>query len=147
SRDHKLTVDTADGFPLGDHQPGQVCGKMVAGRCGVKHITKDGQRFLYQGRKVHDGWHSGSLRPALMVLRVQRGVLHYTPSNLLCKTSVPSFSLHCYTNPNTQRNYVKYYGIGIKRAIVKSCVQRAHAASCSTRRPSLKRMPCMTSGR
>jgi hypothetical protein len=32
-------------------------------------------------------------------------------------------------------------------AIVKSCVRRAHAAFCSTRRPSLKTVPCMTSGR
>jgi hypothetical protein len=31
------------------------------------------------------------------------------------------------------------------RVIVKSCVQRAYAASCSTRSPSLKAMPCMTS--
>ena len=33
------------------------------------------------------------------------------------------------------------------RAIVKSCVLKAHAASCSRRKPSLKTMPCMTSGR
>ena len=32
-------------------------------------------------------------------------------------------------------------------AIVKSCVWRAHAASCSTRSPSLQATPCMTSGR
>src|SRR5262249_36456 len=33
------------------------------------------------------------------------------------------------------------------RAIVKSCVWGAHAASCSIRKPSLKTMPCVTSGR
>src|SRR5262245_45922069 len=36
---------------------------------------------------------------------------------------------------------------GLDGAIVKSCVCRAHAASCATRIPSLKAMPLMTSGR
>jgi hypothetical protein len=33
------------------------------------------------------------------------------------------------------------------RAIIKSCVWRAHAASCSTQSPSLQTMPYMTSGK
>src|SRR5262249_54920583 len=86
--DDKLPIDTADRFPLGDHQPRQICGKMAAGRFGVTHITKDSQRFLHQGRKVHDGWHGGSLLMALQALSRQRVALHYTPSSLLCKTSV-----------------------------------------------------------
>src|SRR5215216_4129792 len=61
---------------------------MAAGSFGVKHVTEDGQRFLHDGRKVHDGGHGGSLLTALTSLGRQRGVLHYTPSSLLCKTSV-----------------------------------------------------------
>ena len=34
-----------------------------------------------------------------------------------------------------------------QRAIVKSCVCKAHAASCSTQSPSLKVLPCRTSGK
>jgi hypothetical protein len=49
---------------------------------------QDGQRFLHDGRKVHDGGHGGSLLTVLKALGRQRGVLHYTPSSLLCKTSV-----------------------------------------------------------
>src|SRR5215510_2816532 len=61
---------------------------MAAGSFGVKHVTEDGQRFLHDGRKVHDGRHGGSLLTALKALGRQRGILHYTPSSLLCKTSV-----------------------------------------------------------
>src|SRR5215475_15039621 len=85
--DHTLTVDATDGCTLGDHQPRQIFGKMTAGSFGVKHVTEDGQRFLHDGRKVHDGRHGGSLLTAWKALGKQRGILHYTPSSLLCKTS------------------------------------------------------------
>src|SRR5215475_3745805 len=90
--DHTLTVDATDGCTLGDHQPRQIFGKMAAGSFGVKHVTEDGQRFLHDGRKVHDGGHGGSLLTALKALGRQRGILHYTPSSLLCKTSVRKVS-------------------------------------------------------
>jgi Peptidase C39 family len=41
----------------------------------------------------------------------------------------------------------KYTLTSRRGVIVKSCVRKAHAASCATRSPSLKAMPCMTSGR
>ena len=86
--DHKLTVDATDGCALGDHQSRQIVGKMASGRCRVKHIAEDGQRFLDERRKVHNGWHGGCLRIALRALGDKRGVLHYTVSSLLCKTPV-----------------------------------------------------------
>jgi hypothetical protein len=59
-----------------------------AGCFGVKHRATDRQRFVHDRGKVHNGWPRGHLQTALRALRVQRGVLHYTPSILLCKTSV-----------------------------------------------------------
>jgi hypothetical protein len=41
----------------------------------------------------------------------------------------------------------KYDFLVLFRVIVKSCVRRAHAASCATRSPSLKATPFMTSVR
>jgi hypothetical protein len=61
---------------------------MAPGRFIVQHIAKDGQRVLHDGWKVHDGRHGGSLLTALKALGRQRVILHYTPSSLLCKTSV-----------------------------------------------------------
>src|SRR5262249_21904849 len=90
--DHKLAVDPTDGLLFRNHQSREVFGKMAAGRFSVKDITEDRQRFLHDRRKVHNGWHRGSLHTALRALRVQRGVLHYTPSILLCKSSVQSLS-------------------------------------------------------
>lgn len=87
-RDGKLAIDAADGFPFSNHDSRQIFGKMTAGDFGVKYVAEDGQRFLHNRWKVHNGWHSSSLRWALRVLRMQRGVLHYTPSSLLCNTSV-----------------------------------------------------------
>ena len=60
-----------------------------------KQVTKDVQGGLHDGWKIHNGWHRGSLRLALRVLREPQGILHYTPSILLCKTSVMSVINSC----------------------------------------------------
>src|SRR5688572_4887823 len=59
---------------------------MAAGRIGIKHIAEDGQRFLHDRRKVHNGWHRGGLRTALRALREPRGyppldAIHLTLQN------------------------------------------------------------------
>jgi hypothetical protein len=46
-----------------------------------------------------------------------------------------------------QVRYKGHPGAVMQRAFVKSCVRQAHAASCATRSPSLKAMPCMTAGK
>src|SRR5262249_33883626 len=43
--------------------------------------------------------------------------------------------------------YYRFYVLWIHVELSSRVVYGAHAASCSTRKPSLKTMPCMTAGR
>jgi hypothetical protein len=60
----------------------------------------------------------------------------------VCRTEGEGFSIPTFdVVPSDVEGFMD------ERVIVKSCVWRAHAASCSRRKPSLKTIPCMTSGR
>ena len=85
---HPLPGEAPDGWTLGAPQPRQRGGTRAAGRGGGPHVTDEGQRGGHDGRKGHEGRPGGSLLPAWKARGRQRGLLHETPSSLLCKTSV-----------------------------------------------------------
>jgi hypothetical protein len=70
------------------------------------------------------------------------------PLNRVFEYTEASLVAHC--RPGGQLNFpalIELPTLFVQGAIVKSCVWKAHAASCSTRRPSLKTVPFMTAGR
>ncbi len=59
--DGKFAVDAADGFVFGDHQTGEIFGKMLASGVVVEQVTKDSEGLFDQGGKVHNRRHRGFL--------------------------------------------------------------------------------------
>src|SRR2546423_11937584 len=79
-REGKFPVDATHGLVFSDDQSRQILSKVASGWLGVKHLTEDRQRILYNGRKVHNGRHNGSLLSGARTLRMPGLAAHYTKS-------------------------------------------------------------------